>query len=149
MFQNSTVTQKITLLDQKGSRAILGNTLVIPIANSMLYVRPLYVVSTANKLPEIRDILAVFNSNVGFSTSLSGALSQALGTSTGGGSQGGGGTSSATAAQDLAAAAQEYLNAQTALQNQNLALYQSDVKAMDLDIQKAQTALQKSKSSHS
>ena len=42
---NKTVSSDITLLDQHGSEVLLGETLMVPIANSMVYLRPLYVVA--------------------------------------------------------------------------------------------------------
>ena len=39
---NSTVSKAISLLDQHGSQVLLGNILMVPIDQSMLYVRPLY-----------------------------------------------------------------------------------------------------------
>ena len=45
---NKTVSSDISLLDQKGSEVLLGETLMVPIADSMVYRRPLYVASMTN-----------------------------------------------------------------------------------------------------
>src|SRR5690349_13181130 len=41
--QETTISQQITLWDQKGSRVIRGELLVIPINGSLIYVQPLYL----------------------------------------------------------------------------------------------------------
>ena len=41
--QNPTVSKNISLLDQHGSSVLLGNILMVPIDQAMLYIRPLYV----------------------------------------------------------------------------------------------------------
>ena len=41
--QNTTISQQLTLWDQKGSRVIRGKLIVTPIENSFLYVVPVYL----------------------------------------------------------------------------------------------------------
>ena len=41
--QNTTISQQLTLWDQKGSNVIRGKLVVIPIENAFLYVVPLYL----------------------------------------------------------------------------------------------------------
>ena len=40
-----------SLLNQNGSSVLLGNVLMIPVANSLLYIQPLYVESSRNAVP--------------------------------------------------------------------------------------------------
>ncbi len=58
--QNTDISQQLTLWDQKGSQALRGNLLVIPIESSLLYVEPLYLQTQGEtKIPElIRVIVA-------------------------------------------------------------------------------------------
>ncbi|HEY9826565.1 MAG TPA: UPF0182 family protein, partial [Stenomitos sp.] len=49
--QDPSISQQISLWNRQGSRAIQGNLLVIPIQQSLLYVEPLYLEATQNKLP--------------------------------------------------------------------------------------------------
>jgi uncharacterized membrane protein (UPF0182 family) len=151
------VSQIDTLLDQHGSSVLLGNNLMVPLDQSVLYIRPLYVSSTSNPLPQLRYVIAVFNQDVGISSTLSGALSQVLGanisTGTGGSGTGGSGTggtgsggttsSGHNATYYLKQAATDYDNAQTALKGGDLGTYQNDVSAMYHQLQLAQTALAK------
>ncbi|MDR3555764.1 MAG: UPF0182 family protein, partial [Syntrophobacteraceae bacterium] len=41
--QNTTISQQLTLWDQKGSKVIRGNLIAVPIENSFLYVVPVYL----------------------------------------------------------------------------------------------------------
>jgi uncharacterized membrane protein (UPF0182 family) len=70
---NQAVSSKITLLDRSGSTVLRGPTLFIPIDNSLLYIRVLYVSATSNNLPELQDVIVVYGSNVSMSTHLLGA----------------------------------------------------------------------------
>lgn len=59
------VAQRITILNQQGSRVHYGNLLLIPIENSILYVRPLYVSSEGQTTqPELKNVIVVFGSRV-------------------------------------------------------------------------------------
>jgi hypothetical protein len=152
MEQNSTVSSTISLLDQHGSEVLLGNNLMVPLDQSVLYIRPLYITSTTNSLPQLKYVIAVFNQDVDISPTLAGALTSVLGanvsvgppgSSTGGTTPPSGGTTpSGKTAQDyLKQAAADYTAAQTALTNGDLGTYQDDVKAMDQQLQLAQNAL--------
>ena len=77
------MSQEISLLDQHGSSVLLGNILMVPVDQSVLYVRPLYVESSGNPQPQLRDVIAVFGQKVRWQTTLSAALSAALGSSVG------------------------------------------------------------------
>ena len=47
------VSQDITLLDQTGSEVLLGNTLMVPVGQAIVYLRPLYVASLSNPQPQL------------------------------------------------------------------------------------------------
>lgn len=141
--QNAKVSSIITPLDQHGSSVLLGNNLMVPLDQSVLYVRPLYVSSTSNSLPQLKYVIAVFNQDVGIETTLSAALSDVLGTSVGTGSSGSstGTTKGLSAATYLQDATNEYELAQTALKAGNLGAYQADENKMYAYLTQAQTAL--------
>ena len=149
--QNTKVSSIITPLDQHGSSVLLGNTLMIPINQSMLYVRPLYVTSSSNSLPQLKYVIAVFNSHVDIETSLSAALSTVLAADVSvpsGGSSGGSGTSSGKVPSAISAlldqATASYQAAQTALKAGDLAGYQSNIQAMYAALLQAQALAQNS-----
>jgi uncharacterized membrane protein (UPF0182 family) len=145
-----TVSSDITLYDQHGSEVLLGNTLMVPVANSMVYLRPLYVASSSNPLPQLTDVIGVLGQKVVVASTLSQTLSTLLNApvSTPGGSPGGGtspssgtGTVPAQVQQELSAAQSYYQQALSALKAGNLGTYQSDIDAMDSEISSAQSAL--------
>jgi uncharacterized membrane protein (UPF0182 family) len=143
--QNTKAAQTITLLDQHGSSVVLGNNLMVPLDQSVLYIRPLYVTSTSNPLPQLRYVIAVFNQQVGIEPTLAGALSDVLGaniTPSGPGKPSTGpGQGGQTAADYLQRASSAYSAAQSALSAGNLGAYQAQVNAMNRDLQLAQKAL--------
>ncbi len=149
--QTSKVSSIITPLDQHGSSVILGNNLTVPLDSSVLYIRPLYVTSTANPMPQLRYVIAVFNQDVGIEPTLAGALSDVFGANVTGiansnpGNGGGSGTTNkgAIVASYLQRASVDYTNAQTALASGDLGLYQKDVNAMNQQLKLAQNALNK------
>jgi uncharacterized membrane protein (UPF0182 family) len=148
--QNPKVSSIITPLDQHGSSVLLGNILMIPINQSMLYVRPLYVSSSTNPLPQLKYVIAVFNSHVDIESSLTLALSNVLSTTVtvpNGGSNSGSGGSNTTPVSGsvtalLNAATAQYLLAQAALKAGDLATYQADITQMYNDILQAQAQAQ-------
>ncbi|MGH2687988.1 MAG: UPF0182 family protein, partial [Actinomycetota bacterium] len=59
--QEPEVSQLITLLSRAGSEVLLGNLLIIPVEQSLVYVRPLYVQATgANAVPELKKVIVAF-----------------------------------------------------------------------------------------
>ena len=147
--QNQKVSSIITPLDQHGSQVLLGNNLMVPLDQSVLYIRPLYVSSTSNSIPQLKYVIAVFNQDVGIEPTLAGALSDVFGanvsTSSASGSTSASSGSTAKTGQSasyyLAKASADYAAAQSALAAGNLGLYQTDVNAMNIQLGLAQKAL--------
>jgi uncharacterized membrane protein (UPF0182 family) len=73
------VSQAITLLDQHGSRVKLGRVLMVPIDNSLLYVRSLYVESSSNPLAAFTKVIVVYGNHVVLADNLSQALTDLFG----------------------------------------------------------------------
>jgi len=140
---NAQVSADYTLLGKTGSTVLLGNDLMVPLDQSVLYIRPFYVSATTNPMPQLRFVIAVFNQQVGISSTLTGAIADVLGgTIPSGGSTGGGTTKPGqTASYYLKQAISDYSAAQAALKAGNLGTYQSDVQAMDQQLALAQKAL--------
>ncbi len=72
------ISQIITPLDQRGSRVVFGDLQIIPVAKSLVYVRPLYVRpddATAKQV-FVRKILASYDSRSVISDSVSGAIAK-------------------------------------------------------------------------
>jgi uncharacterized membrane protein (UPF0182 family) len=56
--QNPEISQQYSLWNQMGSKVILGNLLVIPVEDSLLYVEPLYIRAQNGQLPELERVIA-------------------------------------------------------------------------------------------
>jgi uncharacterized protein len=138
---SSTVSQQISLLDQNGSSVLLGNVLMIPVADSLLYIQPIYVESSRNAIPILQKVVAVYGSE---QASIGSTLSQALGTlfnapvSTSTGAAGGTGTLSPQVRALLAEAQTAYQQSVADLKSGNLAAYQNDINSMESDLVEVQ-----------
>jgi uncharacterized membrane protein (UPF0182 family) len=75
--QDSQLSQLMTLWSQRGSELLRGNLLVIPIADTLLYVEPFYLQSSesASKLPELRQVAVATQDQLKTSKTFDEALS--------------------------------------------------------------------------
>jgi len=63
-----------TLWDQRGSQVQRGRIIVLPIGRSILYVQPVYLISTGNtKIPELTRIILSMGNVVVMDTNLESA----------------------------------------------------------------------------
>ena len=76
--QNTTISQQLTLWDQKGSRVIRGKLIVMPIENSFLYVVPLYLKRGTN-FPQLKRVIAVAGDKVVMEPTLDEAINDLFG----------------------------------------------------------------------
>jgi uncharacterized protein len=72
--QNTEISQQLSLWNQRGSRVLRGNLLVVPIENSILYVSPLYLRAESGQLPELKRVIAAYDDKVVMEETLAGAL---------------------------------------------------------------------------
>ena len=72
--QNPLISQQLTLWDQRGSRAIRGNLLVLPINGAILYVEPVFLQAEQSELPELVRVIAGFGEAVVMEPTLEEAL---------------------------------------------------------------------------
>jgi hypothetical protein len=72
--QNTTISQQLTLWDQRGSRVIRGKQIVTPIDNSFLYVVPLYLTAAGTNFPQLKRVIAVAGDKVVMAPTLDEAL---------------------------------------------------------------------------
>jgi uncharacterized membrane protein (UPF0182 family) len=59
---NPAISSYLTLLNQQGSIVELGEVAVVPIDEALLYVQPVYVESSSNQIPTLKDVVVVYNS---------------------------------------------------------------------------------------
>lgn len=159
--QDPEISAQRTLWGQQGSEVILGNLLVVPIDDSLLYVQPLYLQSDQTQLPQMKRVIVFYRAPepegsdenarqvVAMRPTLGEALiaafgetfdtgSESGGTDTGepGGEPGGGtggqaGDVSAEARELIARASQEFDAAQAALQAGDFAEYGRRIDALE------------------
>ena len=116
------VANTLSLLRQGGSDVVLGNLLTLPVGGGLLYVQPVYVRATSNSAayPLLQKVLVSFGDQIGFDSSLKGALDQVFGGNSGSGAATGSATpnasdSSSNLASALASAKQAIADGQAAL----------------------------------
>jgi uncharacterized membrane protein (UPF0182 family) len=71
---NQEIASRLNLLNQGGSRATLGNMLLVPVNDSILYVRPVYVSSETNPVPLRRFVIVVTGNQVSMADTLRQAI---------------------------------------------------------------------------
>jgi uncharacterized membrane protein (UPF0182 family) len=77
--QNTDISRQISLWDQRGSRVIRGDLLVIPIEESLLYVQPLYLQAEGGRIPELKRVVVAYENQVVMAETLDAALAQLFG----------------------------------------------------------------------
>jgi uncharacterized membrane protein (UPF0182 family) len=64
--QDRFLAGQLTLWDQRGSQVIRGNTLAIPIEDSLLYLQPIYLQADTAAYPELRLVVAMHGDNMSY-----------------------------------------------------------------------------------
>ena len=77
--QDQVISPQITLWNQQGSEVKWGTLLVIPIEESLLYVRPLYLRSPEGKIPELKRVIVAYENQIVMAETLKVALGQIFG----------------------------------------------------------------------
>jgi uncharacterized membrane protein (UPF0182 family) len=74
--QDQVISPQITLWNQQGSEVIQGTLLVIPIENSLIYIRPLYLRGTGGRIPELKRVIVAYQNHIVMEESLDAALAR-------------------------------------------------------------------------
>ena len=78
--QDAEVSRQISLWDQGGSQVIQGSLLVIPIEESLVYVRPLYLKAATGKIPELKRVIVAYENKIAMENTLEAGLAKIFGT---------------------------------------------------------------------
>jgi uncharacterized protein len=150
MLATPAISSELTFLNQQGSRVILSNLLAVPVQDSLLYVQPIFVQSSApNSFPLLQRVAVFYNNQVGFANTLEDAINAVVKGQqpTQPPPQDGGGTppppangGNSNVQTLLQQANSEYEAAQTALKDGDLAEYQRHITRMGQLIQQALAA---------
>jgi uncharacterized membrane protein (UPF0182 family) len=72
--QDQVISPQITLWNQQGSEVIQGTLLVIPIEESLLYIRPLYLRAAGGRIPELKRVIVAYQNQIVMEETLEEAL---------------------------------------------------------------------------
>lgn len=156
--QDDDISAYITLRSREGSSVVFGNLQVLPIADSILYVQPLFLENPQAQIPELARVAVVMGERTTFDRTLAGALSQLIGTAVPdslqdaesrppvdgtpiNGDNGDIGTGTDTPESLIRRALEAFDGAQNALQNGDLAGYQRQVQLAEALLERAAEAL--------
>jgi uncharacterized membrane protein (UPF0182 family) len=74
--QDQVIAPQITLWNQQGSEVIQGTLLVIPIEESLIYIRPLYLRAAGGFIPELKRVIVAYQNRIVMDETLDAALDQ-------------------------------------------------------------------------
>jgi hypothetical protein len=77
--QRTEISRQISLWDQSGSEVLQGNLYVIPIEESILYVRPLYLRAQDSRMPELKRVIVAHKESIAMEPTLDQALQSIFG----------------------------------------------------------------------
>ena len=77
--QDTDISRQLSLWDQRGSRVIRGNLIVIPIEQSFLYVEPVYLVAEGTNIPQLKRVIVAAGDRVAMEPTLTEALANVFG----------------------------------------------------------------------
>jgi len=74
--QDQVIAPQITLWNQQGSEVIQGTLLVIPIEESLLYIRPLYLRAAGGRIPELKRVVVAYQNRIVMEETLDASLAR-------------------------------------------------------------------------
>jgi uncharacterized membrane protein (UPF0182 family) len=77
--QDTSISQQLTLWQQRGSNVIRGSLLAIPIEKSILYIQSLYLAASNGQLPELKRVIVAYGNNIAMEETLDLSLQKIFG----------------------------------------------------------------------
>ncbi len=77
--QDQNISKDLTLWNQQGSQVLRGQTLVLPIENSFLYVAPIYIQASQASMPQLKKVAVAMGNRLAYADTYEQALSQLIG----------------------------------------------------------------------
>jgi uncharacterized membrane protein (UPF0182 family) len=140
--QDQVIAPQITLWNQQGSEVLQGTLLVIPIEESLIYIRPLYLRSAGGRIPELKRVIVAHQNQIVMEETLEKALDRlfpssekvrtAMARLPSDGDATGTGSATAPARDDpaMAQALEHYRRAMQALRESNWSLYGDEIRRL-------------------
>jgi uncharacterized membrane protein (UPF0182 family) len=79
--QDQVIAPQITLWNQQGSQVIQGTLMVIPIEESLIYVRPLYLRAQNGRIPALTRVIVAYQNRIVMEPTLDQAIARLFGQS--------------------------------------------------------------------
>jgi hypothetical protein len=77
--QDQVIAPQITLWNQQGSEVIQGTLMVVPIEESLIYIRPLYLRAQAGRIPELTRVIVAYQNQIVMERTLEAGLARIFG----------------------------------------------------------------------
>jgi len=78
--QDTVITEQLALWGRGGSRVIRGNLLLIPLAESMIYVEPVFLQAEGRGLPELKRVIVIAGERIAMEPTLKESIAAIFGT---------------------------------------------------------------------
>lgn len=72
--QDPEISRQIALWDQRGSRVIRGNLMVIPVENSFLYVEPVFLLAEGVDIPQLQRVIVAIGDDISMQPTIEQAI---------------------------------------------------------------------------
>jgi uncharacterized membrane protein (UPF0182 family) len=74
--QEQTISKDLTLWNQQGSQVLRGQTLVLPVGDTFLYVDPIYIQATEARMPQLKKVVLAVGNRLIYADTYEEALAQ-------------------------------------------------------------------------
>ncbi len=72
--QDPEISRQIALWDQRGSRVIRGNLLIVPIENSFMYVEPVFLLADEDDIPQLQRVIVAVGEEISMQPTIEAAM---------------------------------------------------------------------------
>lgn len=72
--QDPEISRQLALWDQRGSRVIRGNLLVVPIENSFMYVEPVFLLADRDDIPQLQRVIVAVGDAISMQPTIQAAM---------------------------------------------------------------------------
>ncbi len=76
--QDQNISKDLTLWNQQGSQVLRGQTLVLPIDRSFLYVEPIYIQASQTSMPQLRKVALAMGNRLAYADTYEQGISQLI-----------------------------------------------------------------------
>jgi uncharacterized membrane protein (UPF0182 family) len=74
--QDQNISKDLTLWNQQGSQVLRGQTLVLPVNDTFLYVEPVYIQATQARMPQLKKVVLVVGERLIYADTYEQALAE-------------------------------------------------------------------------